>query len=212
MALIIIMLFLFYPVGIALMISKLHKEKENFINNAKSTTIIGWIFIGMGLAFTVLVVLGLMVDPTIIQSAEEMIYMRVALAIMILPLIGRGLYMVSQGRKYKELGKMYEKYRYVISGKSKIYIDEIAGSVNSSYDVVVKELEFLILKGVLYGGYIDKSSKMLVSPARYVGNNISHKKTTEEDRAKKSTSLKCPNCGGVNPANIIECEYCGTPL
>ncbi|WP_100065488.1 zinc ribbon domain-containing protein [Miniphocaeibacter massiliensis] len=201
-ALIIILLFVFYPVGVALMLSKLHKERYNFIENAKSTTIIGWILTGMGIFLFLISLLGSTVDSNLYE--DELASALVGILIIIAPLIIPGIIMIREGKKYKKIGEKFNSYLYILEKNTDGNIDEIANSMNLDYEVVVDDLESLIRAGALIRCYVDRKQRKI----KFMDNYNTLKNNTKKEEKNQT----CKNCGGSNPAGATECEYCGSEL
>lgn len=215
-AVIIILLIFFCYVGIPLMLSKLHKDTENMLFNAKRTITVGWIFFAIGCMYLFLGLTGLLEPDDGSNFTGYLVFIVVLLC-------GGGYAIVRHAKKYRNWGLMYERYLPVLSGLPTGSLDELAETVGETYDVTSKNIQNLIDIGLLENSYIDKTRRSLVSPV--VSSTYRPKQSSDEaevkntqqakPRASKVHTIKCPNCGGVN--NVTEgavniCDYCGTAL
>ena len=212
---IIFFLIFFFYIGIPLMLSKLHKDKENMIANAKKTMTVGWIIFGFGVIYMV-------VCLTEGLAAEGVSGIR-ALVFGTAVSCGGGYAIVRHAKKYKMLGLKHERYILAASRLPVGSLDDMAHFLGETFEVTSQNVQDLIDNGLLEDSYIDQTRRILVSPvvgSRYrtqpgqaladTGNAPQAKDPEPEVRA-----VKCPNCGGVNhitdgTGNI--CDYCGSPL
>ena len=198
---IILLLVLFFPVGIGLAISKLHKEHENYAKNGKTVFIIGIVF-----AFLGIVALAGEGDT----FASFLIF------------AGLGAVMIWQGLSYKKLGQTYEKYRSVLVNSADGSIDNMASILGVDYDQAVADLNEMIAKGLLPDSYVNKDDRSFVSPLLQKSfesfapeipyPQVGAAVTRSTPQVK---TIKCPNCGGINTINIGDdnlCDFCGSPL
>ena len=200
---IILLLVIFFPVGIGLAISKLHKEPENYEKNGKNVFIVGIVF--AVLAFLYLV------------GGSDTTFAFVVFAIA-------GAAMIWQGLTYTKLAKNYEKYRSVLVNSTDGSIDNIAAALGLTYDQAVSDLGKLVAKGLLPDSYVSQEDRTFVSPLLQKSFNaysseIPYREETGTVRSSSQTSqvktIKCPNCGGINTVNINFdniCDFCGSPL
>ncbi len=212
---IIFFLIFFFYIGIPLMLSKLHKDKENMIANAKKTMTVGWIIFGFGVIYMV-------VCLTEGLAAEGVSGIR-ALVFGTAVSCGGGYAIVRHAKKYKMLGLKHERYILAASRLPVGSLDDMAHFLGETFEVTSQNVQDLIDNGLLEDSYIDQTRRILVSPvvgSKYrtqpgqaladTGNAPQAKDPEPEVRA-----VKCPNCGGVNhitdgTGNI--CDYCGSPL
>ncbi len=212
---IIFFLIFFFYIGIPLMLSKLHKDKENMIANAKKTMTVGWIIFGFGVIYMV-------VCLTEGLAAEGVSGIR-ALVFGTAVSCGGGYAIVRHAKKYKMLGLKHERYILAASRLPVGSLDDMAHFLGETFEVTSQNVQDLIDNGLLEDSYIDQTRRILVSPvvgSKYrtqpgqaladTGNAPQAKDPKPEVRA-----VKCPNCGGVNhitdgTGNI--CDYCGSPL
>ena len=198
---IILLLFLFFPVGIWLAISKLHKETENFTKNGKNVFIIGIVFAACGIIY--------------LTGGTDTIA-----AFLFFEALGA--VMIWQGNSYKKLGQKYEKYHSVLVNSTDGSIDNMTSILGVNYDQAVADLNMMIGKGLFPDSYVNMDERTLVSPLlrrtfEPIAPDISNSQSDAADTpsASQVKTIKCPNCGGINTINIGDdnlCDYCGSPL
>lgn len=212
---ILLLIFLFF-IGIPLMLSKLHKDKENMLSNAKKTSIVGWIFFGLGCFYLLMSLTGNVV-------AEDGSSIIGGTIMMVVICCGGGYAIVRHAKKYKDMGLKYERYITVAASSPTGSLDDMAAAIGETFDDTSRNIQSLIDAGLLENSYIDQMQRCLVSPI--VGSTCQTRRmqsstnvnTAQPAKAAKPKvkTVKCPNCGGVN--NVTEgagniCEYCGSPL
>lgn len=200
-ALIIFFMFFFFPVGIVLMLSKLHKEKDNCIGNGKGTAAVGWVFFGLGIFYVLIGFTGGLETEDGASVVSGVIFMTALCC-------GGGYALVRHGNKYKKLGSAYMRYSAIIAGTPNGSVDLIASACQTPVNDVCEELQKMINLGFFPSCYIDLNKKIFVSPYLRENTPVVH---SEDEKPKV---VKCPNCGAVNTVRdgISQCEYCGTPL
>lgn len=208
-AVIIFLLYIFFPAGLALMISKLHKDREHYRYNGKGVTIVGRVFIIIGIIW---IIMGLSGTITTTSGEPEPLEIFIIFALII---GGGGFALIRHGNKYKKIGENYERYKPLLARSRNGSIDDIASSIHSSYEAVYADLQQLIEVGALPDSYIDIAARAIVSPQ--VGSNAAmyREQAAPRQQAPTSKAVKCPNCGGINTvttAGSCVCDYCGSPL
>lgn len=213
----VIILLTFFYIGIPLMLSKLHKDKENTLANAKKTIIVGRIIFAMGLVYAFMGFTGTMIIEDGSNENGKAALM-VALFFIVV-----GCAIIIHANKYKKLGLKYERYIPVISGSPTGSLDDMAAVIGEAFDDTSQNIQNLIDAGLLENSYIDQTRRILVSSV--VGSmcrtqtvqTSSDVNYDQQTRAAKSEvkTVKCPNCGGVN--NIVNgaeniCDFCGSPI
>lgn len=213
-AMILLFFLLFFPVGIILMIAKLHKEKHLYTTNGKAVMAVGCLIISIGL-------IGWMTDYSNAQANQQELQVGGTLAILFV-FGGGGLALIQHGNKYRSWGVKHLRYVDLISSISIDTLYDIAAVYPKSYDEVRKDLQHLVYDGFFPGYYLDLQTRKFVAPNQ-------KKAETERKATKKPASqmaepkeetptvvqvVKCPNCGATTmlKGSIGECEYCASPL
>lgn len=190
---IILVLCIFWPVGIFLIIKRVSLDKKTAIGAEK---IIG----GIGIASYCFAGVGFLAYFTEGFGSEE-----IGL-ILFFGIAGFALCKLSQ--KIKRDAEDVKKYLSVIVNGSERQIDAIASSMGKTYDVTKNDIQKLINKGYLKNAYISEGTREIVLPS----NNTQEQVGTTINVTTKIVS--CPCCGANNTivGNVGECEYCGSPL
>ena len=198
---IILLLVLFFPVGIGLALSKLHKESENFAVNGKNVLITGIVFAALGLLY--------------LSAGKDAVPAFVVFGAL-------GAIMIWQGHSYKKLGQTYQKYRRVLINSADGSIDNLASVLGVNYDRAVADLNRMIGKGLFPDSYVNDDERCFKSPLLQKGYvsfapELSYPLggADASRSVPRTKSVKCPNCGGINTINVGGdnlCDFCGSPL
>lgn len=194
---IILMLCVFWPVGIFLIIKRVSVDKKAAMTVGKLISIIGivsYCFAGLG----IVVCLG---DGFGSDDVALTLFFAIA-----------GFVLRRVSKKIKRDAEKVKKYLSVIVNANEKQIDVIASSMDKTYDVAKKDIQKLIDKGYLKNAYINEGTREVVLP------NISQGQSGDmANTASNSVETKivtCPCCGANNTVMVEtgECEYCGSPL
>ncbi len=190
---IILVLCIFWPVGIFLIIKRISLDKKTAMRAEK---LIG----GIGIASYCFAGVGFLTCFTEGFGSED-----IGL-ILFFGIAGFVLCKLSQ--KIKRDAEDVKKYLSVIVNGNERQIDAIATSMGKSYDVTKNDIQKLINKGYLKNAYISEGTREIVLPS----NNTQEQVGTTINVTTKIAS--CPCCGANNTimGNVGECEYCGSPL
>lgn len=195
---IIIAFCFFWPVGVALLIGRVSRDK-------KAAMSVGRIVNGIAIASYVIAALGLAVCLGEGFAGEDIG--------MILFFGIAGVVLQRVAKKIKNDAENVKKYLSIIVNGKETRIDNIAAATGKSYTVVKEDIEKMINKGYLKGAYINELTGEIVLPNREeasnVVNNSAKGKTTIQTRV-----ITCKCCGAQNTISsaVGECEYCGSPL
>ena len=122
-------------------------------------------------------------------------------AIILLPIIGGGLYLVLKGRSEQaDLARVDQQRKLlnVVQTRGQVSIADLTLDLNSSRDQVKADLEELVGRG-LFSGYVDWKRGMLFSV----------------EASKLDGQKNCPNCGGevaLGGKGLVVCPYCGAEI
>lgn len=122
-------------------------------------------------------------------------------AIILLPLILGGIYMLVKGRsETAELARVDKQRRLlnIVQTSGQISIADLVLQLNSSRDEVQVDLTELVGRG-LFSGYVDWKKGMLYSV----------------EASQLQGRSNCPNCGGaieLAGKGLLNCPYCGAQI
>lgn len=209
---IILMFFLFFPIGIFMLIKKMTTEKFNYAKNGKSLQNFGWVLFTIGCFYSYFFARSS--DPDAVD---------VVIAIIIL-FNCSGLLCVFKGKKYVKRADKYSRYSAIVNSNIDHSVDNIAAEYPIDYKTACKDLQYMLDIGYFPDSYLDLSGRKLVMPQKWqqsakVMFNGSTPQTvqpkTVQPKPVQPRVVKCQNCGApntLNPGAISECEYCGSPL
>lgn len=182
---IIVLLFLFWPVGLYLMYKRAQHDKQTALTAAKLLNLLG----------TILIVVGIV---TLIAGVG--IFYLIA-----------GIVLKKIAKKLRNSSENVKRYLTIVVNGNVRQLDAISAAVSKPYDTVKEDLQKMIDDGYFKNAFINESTREIVlaqsQPASnaYESNNVS---------ATSVRVVACPCCGANNTVsgNLGECEYCGSPL
>jgi DNA-directed RNA polymerase subunit RPC12/RpoP len=125
----------------------------------------------------------------------------VFLAILILPVIGAGVFMLFRGQAEVKDQAEVQKQRMVLNmveTRGKVRISDIALEINGTRDQVQKYIYDLVGKG-LFTGYVNWNEGVLLA----------------QQASELEGRTTCPNCGGaleLAGKGMVVCPYCGSEI
>lgn len=200
---IIIALFIFWPVGLFLLIRRFSIDKKTAIGVGGK----GLKGVGIGLAiFGAIGFIGCITD----NSGDS-----VGGAITALFFVAGGVALILRAKKVKRDAEDVKKYLSIIVNGNERQLDAIASSMGKSYDDVKNDIQNIINKGYLKNAYINEGTREIVLP----NNNTVIQSDFATDSGVAATSMTskivaCSCCGANNTivGETGECEYCGSPI
>ena len=123
------------------------------------------------------------------------------LGILILPLLGGGIYLLFRGQSEVKDQAEVQKQRMVLNmveTRGKVKISDIALEINGTREQVQKYIYDLVGKG-LFTGYVNWREGVLLA----------------QQASDMEANKTCPNCGGaleLAGKGIVECPYCGSEI
>ncbi|ATW26804.1 hypothetical protein [Candidatus Formimonas warabiya] len=193
---IVVAFIVFWPVGAFLLLRRINIDKKTALISGKVITIIGWAGISLAvLGFFVSISQGIGKD-----DIGAITFLLVA-----------GIVLLLVGKKTVKDAEMYKRYIDIVVNQEITSIDNIAATLNVSYESAREHLERMMKKGYFEGAFIDESAREIV---------LSKKQS--QGHTEKGTGLAdhmvvvlCKNCGANNTVakgTIGECEYCGSHI
>lgn len=186
---VILLLFLFFPVGIPLLAVKVTSEKTRYSQNARVMKILGILFAIIGAIMLVMTLAGKV-------EAEERNAWFGVIAVLILLFVG-GLSLLIAAHRLAKKGVRYQRYPAIIASQNGGRLQEIADKVPTTLERAKKEIQQMVDDGWIPGAYLDHTSCELILPKAAAENRV------------------CPNCGAAVVAEKGKrgvCEYCKLPL
>lgn len=181
---IIVLLFLFWPVGFYLIYKKAQTDKKTALTASKILNVLGTLFIVVGI-ITLIAVVGVFY-------------------------LALGIILKKFSKKLINSAENVKKYLAIVINGNVRQLDSIAAAVGKPYDVVKKDLQKLIDDGYFKNAYINEANREIVLAQPTV--NVEVNMGGSAGAAPRVVS--CPCCGANNTVYGAtgECEYCGSPL
>lgn len=200
---VILLLFLFWPVGLYLLYRKLTSKNETILFNdmeliipvGKGYKFLGWFVIFMA----VIIGLGSMSFGAFVP----------------LVLVGGGL-IYTGFLKYKK-AKIFKRYLAIIDNQNTI-IENIASLIPTDYEHAVKDLQEMIDKGYIPSAYIDMNRhEIIIANRKKVDMNYHAGLVYQQPvtTVPKVIVVACKSCGAnnkVTEGQTCECEFCGSAV
>ena len=202
-----LMFFLFFPVGIWMLVKKMTDEKFNYIKNGKSLKILAWILIGFAIIYLIMGITGEL-------EAEDGASVIGGVIMMLVIFGGGGAFALYKAHSYIKKGTKYNRYISIINSSNDTLIDNIAAAYPTSFEQAAKDLQSMLDDGYFMNAYVDLNRRELIMPPKAATVNVAVNQNTSPSYGQP-TSVKCKNCGATNtvvPGTANECEYCGSPL
>ena len=136
---VILLLFVFFPVGIFLLVRKVTLEIDSYTKNGTVMQTLGGVLLALGLMYTFLGLTGALVDENG-NSATA-----VVLGICVFGL--GGIALLIQGVRYWRRGKIYTRYLTLIGMQHLRSLPAIAAAYPTSYEAVCRDLQGLLDRG-----------------------------------------------------------------
>ena len=202
---VILLLFIFWPVGLYLLIKKLTSDKTAAISSSgKGLKVTGIILI----AFAALGFLGFITSAVEQGAGSD----DVGGIIVLLFFAAGGVALLLKAKKLKKESESIKQYLAIIVNGNVRQLDTIASTTGKPYDVVYNDVKNMIDKGYLKNAYINENAREVVLPsdAPVVPITVANVNATPV----QTKVVACPCCGANNTivGETGECEYCGSPL
>lgn len=139
-------------------------------------------------------------------------------AVVIIIFIVLGYWLIYLSRKRNKLIHNFKYYVPIIAEDPTGSLENLAGAMGTSIDVVKKNLQKMIQKKYFVDAYLDPVGNRIVFPSMQQHIQVRSQQmqdTTGDASGVEYTTVTCRSCGAVNKiviGNVSECEYCGTQI
>lgn len=212
---IIILLIIFWPIGIYLIYKKMNSDKASVLQKSKTLNIVGWVFVFFAVVYFLEAITGKL-EVTDGTSGVG----GICLALIFFG--GGGALMLYMSKKSNAKAIKIKKYISIVINNGQTSIDSIAAAMRMDYNQVVKDLTEMIDKGYFTNAYIDDSRREIILTQRQTSQeleaDVSYGQNNIQGNTVSNQQFKlvlCKNCGANNKildGIVSECEYCGTFL
>lgn len=192
---IIIMMIIFWPIGIFLLYKRLKVDRKAAIGSGKALNGFGIFLIIIG----ALAIVGDLDNPSSMGGAIFFLILGIVLKVM--------------GTKNKKQAARIRQYIALIVNQHITSLDELARATGNTYNVVCEDLNKMIEKGYLPGAYLNLSIRRIMLPGQQAP--VYRQSNPQPRRQARTKVISCKGCGAemiVAEGTIRKCEYCGTPL
>lgn len=205
---VIILAFIFWPLGLTLLVLRFVKYRKDAIIMGKTIRFIGYVLTAF---FLVLIIL------MAAHKEWAAVVSLVSFFAMSVLLIGVGYYFV-------KLSVLNKKYIEIIVNQRVRSLAQISTQIELPVDKVRKDVERMIKLGLLSKAYIDEQTQSIMVPAvtkqiiiekQIVQQTETEIATAQQSTVKKPSLISCKACGANNmlvPGQNEECEFCGSFL
>lgn len=189
--LVIILLIIFWPIGVYLLVKKLNADKKASLSSGKGMRIWGWVIVGMGIiSWTTLI------EDGFFSGTLGMLFF-----------VGAGLSLVYIGKKTSLKSIKYKKYINMIINKNMKSIATISSAIPVSHDMAMKDIQDMIDKGFFENAYINYDlDEIALTHADGVDTKVKIHKG-------EMVVVSCNGCGANNKIKkqeVESCQYCGS--
>lgn len=199
---IILALFMFWPVGLFLMIRRFSLDKKATVSGG------GKGFKGWGIGLVIFGAIGFI--GCISDASED----ATGGAITALFFIAGGIVLMIRSQKAKKEAEKIRTYLSIIVNGNERQIDVIASSVGKSYDDAKNDIQKIIDQGYLKTAYINEGTRTIVLPSSDVQaqNDFVVSDASPTNMTTKIVTCSCCGANNTIAGETGECEYCGSPL
>ncbi len=194
---IIIMMIIFWPIGIYLLYKRLKVDRKAAMRSSSALN-------GFGIT---LIILGAVAFIAGISDGDSDTIIG-ALFFLIL-----GIVLKRMATKNKKQAMRVRQYIALIINQHITSLDELSRATGCTYNVVCEDLNKMIEKGYLPGAYLNLSIRKIMLPGQKAPV---YRANEPAQRGQVRTKVVgCKGCGAemiVAEGTVRKCDYCGTPL
>lgn len=180
---IIVLLFLFWPVGLYLLYKRAQSDKKTALTASKILNIFGIILIILGI---------------------PLLFIGIGIFYLI-----AGIVLKIFAKKMRISAENVKKYLAIVINGNMRQIDSIASAIGKSYDDTKKDLQQLIDSGYLKNAYINEATREIVIAQPAAATNVN---TSGFGASTRVVSCPCCGANNTIFGAVGECDYCGSPL
>lgn len=192
--LIIILIVLFWPVGVYLLVRKLKVDRKASLSSGRKMIVWGWIIVGMGV-----ISWSTLIEENWVSGTLGTLFF-----------ISAGLVLVYFGEKSSVNAVKYKKYINLVVNKKVQSIGTIASAIPVSHDIAIKDLQEMIDKGFFENAYLNYTSDKIVLAEVDTGDAGA---TDYQNYKAVMLVVTCNGCGANNKVEkkkVDNCQYCGS--
>ena len=202
---IIIMLVLFWPIGLLMIVNKMRVDRSTRFNCGRRLTTISYVLMGIGAILLISMVTGGgfgLMTPALLFGAG-------------------GFFVYRHSQSTRNRVARYREYINLVVNLEQDYIDDIAWAVKVPYNEAVSDLQRMINEGYFADAYIDHAQRMIVF-AEHVHHHdmdivtgLANGLANAFAAPAQDRITACTNCGANNrifAGHLPECDYCGSFL
>lgn len=181
-----LLLYLFFPVGIWLLVRKVNGEKHRSLENSKFLKI---------LAAVLFVIAACSISS--VFPAKGSVDLTILVAVLLLA--GGGVLCLIKSRKLKRYGEYMAVCKIRFEREGSLELEPAAAELGITYERLVMDLEQMIENGDIDNAFIDYTARCLAA----------------KERKSPYYVVNCPHCGGISEIPKGEnavCSYCGSAL
>lgn len=194
---IIIMMCVFWPIGVYLLYKRLKVDRKAAMGSGKALSGFGIVLIVIG---------GCALLGGIAGGGSNAAMVAVFFLVL-------GIVLKRMATKNKKQTMRVRQYIALIINQHITSLDELSRATGCTYNVVCDDLNKMIEKGYLPGAYLNLSLRRIMLPGQQAPV---YRQNNPGQRAQARTKvITCKGCGAemiVAEGTIRKCEYCGTPL
>ena len=195
-SLIILLLIIFWPVGVFFLVSRLRVDKKASLSSGRTMMIWGWVIVGMGI-----ISWSTLIEDGVLSGTFGALFF-----------IFAGIALVYIGKRSSINAAKYKKYINMIVNNNVRSIATIASAIPVSYDIAREDIQKMIEKGFFENAYINFNvNEIVLSKIDVVDSKVSNLSMTKHK--VEMIVVTCTGCGANNKVEKGEvgvCQYCGS--
>jgi hypothetical protein len=190
---IVLLIIICFPVGIAVLIYRIHTNKNIYYEDGNSMTKLG---------------VALMVGALLALQIKQAAFITFALGIVGL-LVGACCLLAGMDARRKS--KRFHRYALVVENTGSARIEDIAAAMGVSYTEAEADLTKMVEKGYFMQAYIDQKTKEFIV-VEMPADSRSGGKNKGAARQKRVVCASCGAATTVTAGRPAVCSYCDSPL